>query len=268
MSHGWRSILAGREILKKGLGWIVGSGDKIRVWQDPWLSCEKPVIPVGPANQRDTELRVSDLLCPISNEWDRDKIRQYLPQYEDSIRSLVTSSAPSIDNLAWLPDKSGIYTSKTGYGIGMTTEREDASSTSKFNWLKNIWNIKTSPKIKDFLWKVVKKAIPVSSNLATRGVPAFSCKSCDMGEDDLHVFLHCKVAEQVWSLAPLVNRPTSFTSMASFIASANQLTVLPPHGCISSAVAMDTMESMEGKKQALFRKQSIFRYGNHLKVHI
>ena len=143
----------------------------------------------------------------------------------------MTSSAPSLDNLAWLPDKSGIYTTKTGYGLGMTSEREDASYTSNFNWVKNIWNVKTSPKIKDFLWKVVRKAIPVSSNLATRGVPAFNCKSCDMGEDDLHVFLHCKVADQVWRLAPLVYRPiTSFTSMASFIAGANQLTVLPPTG--------------------------------------
>ncbi|KAF3611666.1 hypothetical protein DY000_02046111 [Brassica cretica] len=34
-SHGWRSVLAGREILRKGLSWTVGSGDKIRVWRDP-----------------------------------------------------------------------------------------------------------------------------------------------------------------------------------------------------------------------------------------
>lgn len=41
-SHGWRSILAGREILLKGLGWTVGSGDQIRVWKDPWMSCDVP----------------------------------------------------------------------------------------------------------------------------------------------------------------------------------------------------------------------------------
>lgn len=41
-SHGWRGILEGRDILRRGLGWVVGNGDKIRVWQDPWLSCAAP----------------------------------------------------------------------------------------------------------------------------------------------------------------------------------------------------------------------------------
>lgn len=102
MSHGWRSILAGREILKKGLGWIVGCGDKIRIWQDPWLSCETPMRPFGPANESNTDLCVSDLLCPLSNTWDRDKIQALLPQYEDEDRilTIVTSSAHAPDHLA------------------------------------------------------------------------------------------------------------------------------------------------------------------------
>lgn len=29
-SHGWKSILAGREIIKKGCRWIIGSGEKIK----------------------------------------------------------------------------------------------------------------------------------------------------------------------------------------------------------------------------------------------
>lgn len=46
-SHGWRSILAGREILRKGLSWAVGDGETIRLWNDPWLSFKLPSKPTG-----------------------------------------------------------------------------------------------------------------------------------------------------------------------------------------------------------------------------
>lgn len=36
-SYTWRSILAGRAVLEKGLILVVGNGDTIRVWTDPWL---------------------------------------------------------------------------------------------------------------------------------------------------------------------------------------------------------------------------------------
>lgn len=33
-SHGWKGIMAGRDILRKGLGWVVGNGESIKVWED------------------------------------------------------------------------------------------------------------------------------------------------------------------------------------------------------------------------------------------
>ena len=231
MSHGWRGILAGREILRKGLGWIVGGGDKIRVWRDPWLSCQSPLIPIGPMSEKDQELKVSDLLCPISNAWDKDKIKRHIPHYEEHILSIITSAAPSQDSLAWLFDKSGEYTTKTGYGAGMGLPEQSEPPTPSFNWIKNIWNVNTPPKIKNFLWKLVRKAIPVSSNLVRRGLPAFDCKSCHQEEDDLHVFLCCSMANQVWEIAPLAVRPQESTpSVAALIELGHTLTALPPTG--------------------------------------
>lgn len=59
-SHGWRGVIAGREILRKGIGWIVGSGTQIKVWDDPWLSTTTPLSPMGPPTQENQTLRVSD----------------------------------------------------------------------------------------------------------------------------------------------------------------------------------------------------------------
>lgn len=193
-SHGWRSVIAGREILRKGISWAVGNGEQISIWSSPWLSFTSPCQPMGPATYESHNGMVSDLLCPLTNSWDVGKIRKLLPQYEAIILQIKTSSNPVNDTLLWLPEKNGSYSTKTGYGMGITSLKMQTSTDQPVNWLKHVWNVKTSPKLKDFLWRVVKKAIPVSSNLERRGVPSFNCKSCGAHEDDLHVFLHCPIA--------------------------------------------------------------------------
>jgi hypothetical protein len=36
-SFTWRSILHGRELLKEGVVWRVGDGEKVRVWDHNWI---------------------------------------------------------------------------------------------------------------------------------------------------------------------------------------------------------------------------------------
>lgn len=151
VSHGWRSILVGRELLRKGLGWNVGNGESIRVWQDPWISCDKPITPMGPPTKAHSNLRVSDLLCPLTNQWDKENVKEVLPQYENQIMRIFTSSAPSLDKFAWLPDKSGAYNTRSGYSVGILASTENLTSQQPINWMKNVWNIKTAPKLKDFI---------------------------------------------------------------------------------------------------------------------
>lgn len=230
-SHGWRSILEGREILRKGLGWAVGDGEKIKLWTDPWLSFEAPVAPIGPCSEAASVLRVSDLLCPISNTWDVMKIRSYLPHYEEKILSIITSTTSVEDTLVWLFEKSGVYSTRSGYRVAVTWEQERISPDPNFDWVKHLWNVKTSPKLKDFLWRVVSKAIPVSANLERRGLPPFCCKRCGGIEDDLHTFLLCPFANSVWDLAPLTERPdASLPSLALLLSLGNKSINLPPVG--------------------------------------
>ncbi|KAH0913837.1 hypothetical protein HID58_028283 [Brassica napus] len=55
---------------------------------------------------------VSDLIVSESADWNVEKIKLYLPQYEDLIMKLVPSACDMSDNLVWLPENSGIILPK------------------------------------------------------------------------------------------------------------------------------------------------------------
>lgn len=73
-SHGWSSILAGRAVLNKGIGFLVGNGESISVWSHHWLSPFGSEAPIGPPTFENQNLRVVDLMDHLTNEWDLEKV--------------------------------------------------------------------------------------------------------------------------------------------------------------------------------------------------
>ena len=176
-SHGWTSIQVGKEVLKKGLGFIVGSGENISVWTDHWLSSLSPSAPIGPPTLSNQNLKVADLMNPQTNEWDLNMIRQHLPQYEDIIRLIIPSSSRPLDRLVWLPEPSGKYSTKSGYR--KLFEDKAILTPDSFNWMSNVWKLHYPPKLHHFLWRALNNALPVGTLLATRGIDLeLKCKIC------------------------------------------------------------------------------------------
>lgn len=167
-SHGWRSILAGRDILKKGIGWIVGNDNHINLWNDPWLSPTTPSRPIGPPNKEATKLLVSDLINQRTGQWDVKKIRTELRHHEEDIRKIILPTSKVEDKLRWLPDKNGKYTTKSGYVVAKKNKSQ--LDEDEFNWNACVWRLKTSPKLKLFLWKALNQALSVGTILAMRGL--------------------------------------------------------------------------------------------------
>lgn len=234
-SHGWSGIVAGKEVLKQGLGWIVGSGKEIMMWEDAWLLTNSPLRPMGPAPYSSRMMRVADLIHTTSNTWNLEAIRTHLPQYEEIITSIELSSFSMEDSLAWLPVRSGDYSTKSGYAI--TKINKEAQHLERFDWKGCVWKVKTAPKLKTFLWKLKRKALAVGSNLTCRGlVDNNRCKHCGDTESEMHVMLYCPFAKKVWDLAPLMFKPDSAgqLSINHLLEEARRHINLPPIGLTST----------------------------------
>lgn len=73
MSCTWQSILRGISFLNEGIIWMTGNGERIRIWQDPWL-------PRGfihrPMTRRGQSLltKVQELIDPVMGQWDNDLV--------------------------------------------------------------------------------------------------------------------------------------------------------------------------------------------------
>lgn len=124
ISHGWRGILAGRDLLATNLGKVIGNGEGTRVWKDPWLSTELPMVPIGSATETAQDLFVSDLMCRGRREWNTTRISSIIPPQMAQIIRIQPSITDAPDSYAWLANKSGTYSVKSGYYAAMAKRRE------------------------------------------------------------------------------------------------------------------------------------------------
>lgn len=212
-SHGWRSILHGRDLLKENLGKAIGNGQSTRLWKDSWITLDSHTKPMGPVHEAALDLRVSDLLTD-DLQWNKKRIEEFLPDFSAQIQCLKPSTKGAEDIFVWHPLQSGVYSAKSGYNAvassSAPTEDEPASNQNtlneEFTWIKDIWSVKTSPKLKLFLWSLTQGALPIGESLQRRGIVTDAlCPRCKEIETATHLCFHCPFAKQVWQLIPLLN---------------------------------------------------------------
>ena len=242
ISHGWRGVLIGRDLLTQHTGWAVGNGCSINIWDDAWLSQTSQVRPFGPAPEAWINTTVSDLFVPGTREWDAGKIQTILPHAEAAVRAIKPSRTGAPDKLIWLLTPNGEYSVRTGYAASRATREVEAEAQDMENrtdWRKCFWNLQTTPKIQLFVWKFFHGALPVGEQLRMRNIATEGkCKMCGMPESINHLFFDCRFV-QVWATAPITpnfeNRgtldlETMWTSLCAKVS-------LPPTGVSKSCLA-------------------------------
>ena len=169
-SHGWRSILHGRDLLKGCVGKAIGNGLNTKVWKDSWISLDSDFRPFGLIPKNALHLTVADLLT-TDMKWNMKRIEELLPQVAEEIQLLHPGHTNAEDIFLWHPLQSGTYTTRSGYyAAAMEKIIPLNPNIGSFQLNKDVWAIKCSLKMKLFLWYVVQEALPLGELIQKRGI--------------------------------------------------------------------------------------------------
>ncbi|CAL1373659.1 unnamed protein product [Linum trigynum] len=211
-SWGWRGILRGRDLLLQGLRWQIGSGDSVEVLTDNWVPALHPFPPKPRQGIIGVEGKVASLICPNQGVWRVDCLRQIFE--EDTVKAILAIPLPIKvvpDRLVWDGEISGCYTVKSGYHKAVELRRQKelqvkavALSWDRSLW-KRIWATPIPPKLRYFIWQLVRGVLPTGEALSTRGMEGLEpCPVCGEEVESLeHLFFRCRVALQLWEGAEL-----------------------------------------------------------------
>ena len=131
-SYVWTAFMLGANLLFQGMRWIIGDGQTIRLWKDPWLPqgslgnyIEGPLLP------HDKDCKVS-LLHP-THSWSFDSLNLPIPHHlQNIIRGIPVARFTRLEDVLLWPHNKGTCSAK---------------SASKFlyqqqhvPWDKSLWN--------------------------------------------------------------------------------------------------------------------------------
>ncbi|KAJ3688152.1 hypothetical protein LUZ61_017316 [Rhynchospora tenuis] len=109
------------------------------------------------------------------------------------------STTNSDDNVIWRWTQNGLFSSSSAYHV--------LSNTGVRSWFYPfLWKIKAPPKVKIFLWLLLRDRLLTQQNLLLKGWPtATSCPTCNTisFETSDHLFLHCHFAISVWTIVQI-----------------------------------------------------------------
>ena len=169
-SYAWKSILQAQSVVKLGSRWRIGNGSSIRIWGDNWLPGSSPGQVISPRNYFPVDAKVSSLIDPIKMEWKECMINHvFLPLKANLILGISLSHHPAQDKIIWPHTPIGTFFIRSAYHFLLNNHYGDrpgpSNSSSSLGLWKKIWDFPIPPKIRHFLWRACREALPTKSNL-------------------------------------------------------------------------------------------------------
>ena len=116
----WKSLIGIKHLLSEAACLLVGNGECIRTWSDPWVPNLPGFIPFPKVGANpDLALIVSQLLNQDGSGWDIAKLWLFFEDLVvDIIMQVPLPSFPSVDCWSWTLTNSWKFTIKSAYWLG------------------------------------------------------------------------------------------------------------------------------------------------------
>ena len=205
-SFAWKSILKGREVIKKDIQWRVGSGALIRIYHDNWLPDLFNKCVVSPRSFLGIDARVSVLIDKDNRCWMKETIDNlFLPHEAELIQSIPISLSSCEDQMFWPHNPDGLYSVRSGYRRLLEDDRLEVPSTSDLSttrslW-KGVWGLCVPNRVKTLLWSAGTNSLPSLEKLKKRKIVLDDFyPGCKLNaESTLHAIWSCPAIASVWS---------------------------------------------------------------------
>ncbi|PRQ31932.1 putative ribonuclease H-like domain, reverse transcriptase zinc-binding domain-containing protein [Rosa chinensis] len=240
----WASLLAGRDVLFKGSLWRVGNGHSIHLWNDKWIP-NTPSFSTRFPSLLPVSQSVNTLLDFSTLTWNLESLQHVLTPGDSSVIQAIPIFSELVDDkLVWPHVMNGEYSVRSGYHVSFNSNII-ASAPSPHSshvvprsvWTL-VWTIRSLPKIRIFLWRVVSNVLATKQNLFRRHLGRSPlCPFCsEFPESVEHLLLSCPWVVQTWFLHPLGYR-IPLQSLTSFDQWLSAL-LIPLHSELSRSVVL------------------------------
>ncbi|PNX94584.1 ribonuclease H, partial [Trifolium pratense] len=108
-SYVWRSIHTSRVVVRRGLRWRLGNGEKVSVWNYPWLRNEHQAYITTPVVEGRENIKVNELIDQETSRWNFTLINQIFNPWD---AAKITKIPSTTNSARGLPDMEITATTK------------------------------------------------------------------------------------------------------------------------------------------------------------
>uniref|UniRef100_A0A803KVF9 Reverse transcriptase domain-containing protein n=1 Tax=Chenopodium quinoa TaxID=63459 RepID=A0A803KVF9_CHEQI len=198
VSWEFRSMIKVAQQMKEGVGKCISNGRSTSITEDVWLKCGRVALKQSIGEEERSEYTKVSHLINAAGNWNCSLVWRLFPFH--TARTILcnpTLPLPDEDKDIWIADKTGKYSTKSGYWWLMN--KRQTNEVQRCNSWRVLWSLRIPRRWKILMWKILQGCTNVKGNLQKWGIEINDiCEVCGtVSETAEHLFRDCPIIKRV-----------------------------------------------------------------------